>query len=286
MDGHTLDSQANLELPLQTCSHDVCKRLKQTPQPNTDTNSKFSYNSTVKHPSQCSNCTNAISNSAISEPSYYNRINGIVNHDKSIRSNCKYNGIAAPTMSGTTENSPSLGNNKANQVQPYYQAENNQSTSKQFLNKSTSTTDSFRGQQNGKTTKENTSFPNVCANFTAYMTKNTVNVSINNRKSSALCDTGASVSCISKQFFDKAFLNDKPNINPCHMKYIFGVGGTNHQVLGVVEINVNFGTLGLTYPFYVVEELHHSIILGHDFLEAHSVTLDIRGKKNDNTRSC
>ena len=289
MDGHTLDSQANLELPHQTCSHDVCKRLKQTPQPNTDTNSKFSYNSTVKHPSQCSNCTNAISNSAISEPSSYNRINGIVNHDKSIRSNCKYNGRAAPTMSGTTENSPSQGNNKANQVQPYYQAENNQSTSKQFLNKSTSTTDSFRGQQNGKTTKENTSFPNVCAKFTAYMTKNTVNVSINNRKSSALCDTGASVSCISKQFFDKAFLNDKPNINPCHVKYIVGVGGTNHQVLGVVEINVNFGTLGLTYPFYVVEELHYSIILGHDFLKAHSVTLDIRGKKmiiQDHVKVC
>ena len=192
-------------------------------------------------------------------------------------------------MSGTTENSPSQGNNKANQVQPYYQAENNQSTSKQFLNKSTSTTDSFRGQQNGKTTKENTSFPNLCANFTAYMTKNTVNVSINNRKSSALCDTGASVSCISKQFFDKAFLKDKPNINPCHVKYIIGVRGTNHQVLGVVEINVNFGTLGLTYPFYVVEELHHSIILGHDFLEAHSVTLDIRGKKmiiQDHVKVC
>lgn len=128
-------------------------------------------------------------------------------------------------------------------------------------------------------TKDSSSSANVCANFTAYMTKNTVNVSVNDRKSNALCDTGASVSCISKQFFDKAFPAHKPNINPCNIKSIVGVGGTHHPVLGVVIVNVKFGTLGLSYPFYVVEDLHHSLILGHDFMEAHNVTLDIKGKK-------
>ena len=123
------------------------------------------------------------------------------------------------------------------------------------------------------------SFVHVCANFTAYMTKITVNVSVNERKSSTLCDTGATVSCISKQFFDKAFPEQKPKINPCHIKSIVGVGGTHHPVLGVIEIVIKFGTLGLTYPFYVIEDLHNSIILGHDFMEAHNVTLDIRGKK-------
>ena len=59
---------------------------------------------------------------------------------------------------------------------------------------------------------------------------------------------------------------------------IVGVGGTHHPVLGVIEIDIKFGTLGLTYAFYVIEDLHHSIILGHDFMEAHNVTLDIRGK--------
>ena len=133
------------------------------------------------------------------------------------------------------------------------------------------------------------SFANVCANFTAYMTKNTVSVSVNDKKSNALCDTGASVSCISKHFFDKAFPNVKPNINPCHIKSIVGVGGTHHPVLGVVLIDVKFGTLGLSYPFYVVEDLHHSLILGHDFMETHSVTLDIKGKKmiiHDNVKVC
>ena len=59
---------------------------------------------------------------------------------------------------------------------------------------------------------------------------------------------------------------------------IVGVGGNHHPVLGVIEFEINYGTLCLTYAFYVIENLHHSIILGHDFMEAHNVTLDIRGK--------
>ena len=146
-----------------------------------------------------------------------------------------------------------------------------------------------RKTQSKKHTEEGKPCVDVCANFTAYMTKNTVNVSVNDSKTSALCDTGASVSCISKQFFEKAFPVSQPNINPCHIKSIVGVGGTHHTVLGVIPIDVKFGTLGLTYPFYVIEDLHHSIILGHDFMETHSVTLDIRGKKmiiQDHVKVC
>ena len=69
------------------------------------------------------------------------------------------------------------------------------------------------------------------------MTKNTVNISVNNRKTNALCDTGASVSCISKLFFEKAFPINKPSINPCHIQSIVGVGGTHHSVLGAIEID-------------------------------------------------
>ena len=141
-----------------------------------------------------------------------------------------------------------------------------------------------RKTQSKNSTEEGKPCVDVCANFTikkkkAYMTKNTVNVSVNDRKTSALCDTGASVSCISKQLFEKALSLHQPNINPCHIKSIVGVGGTHHTVLGVIQIDVKFGTLGLTYSFYVTEDLHHSIILGHDLMETHSVTLGIRGKK-------
>ena len=93
------------------------------------------------------------------------------------------------------------------------------------------------------------------------------------------------MSCISKHFFPEK----KPNINPCHIKSIVGVGGTHHPVLGDIQIDVKFDTLGLTYPFYVIENLHHSIILGHVFMEAHNVTLDIRGKTmiiHDHVKVC
>ena len=48
---------------------------------------------------------------------------------------------------------------------------------------------------------------------------------------------------------------------------------------GVIKIEVKFGTLRLVYPFYVIEDLHHSLILGHEFTESHNVTLDIWDKK-------
>ena len=121
------------------------------------------------------------------------------------------------------------------------------------------------------------------------MVKNTVTVSVNQKKTNALCDSGASVSCISKPFFEKAFLDNKPSINPCHIRSIVGVGGTHHAVIGVVNIEVKFGTLGLCYPFYIIEDLHHTLILGHDFMEAHNVTLDFKGKKmvlQDNIKVC
>ena len=123
------------------------------------------------------------------------------------------------------------------------------------------------------------SFAYVCANFTAYMIKNTVNVSVNKSKTNALCHIGASISCMSNSFFEKYFPNQKPTIKLCQIKSIVDVGDKHHPVLRVVNIEVAFGILGLKYPFYVVKDLHHSLILGHDFMEAHNVTLDIRRTK-------
>lgn len=143
-------------------------------------------------------------------------------------------------------------------------------------------------EKNNSSSNDHT-FVNICANFTAYMTKNTVSVSVNNSKTSALCDTGASVSCLSKSFLQKAFPDQKPSMNPCRIQSIVGVGGTHHAVCGVVNIDICFGTLSVTYPFYVIEDLHHSLILGHDFMETHNVTLDIRGKQmiiQDNLKVC
>ena len=89
-----------------------------------------------------------------------------------------------------------------------------------------------------------------------------------------------------KAIFEKAFLDNKPSINPCHLRSIVGVCGTHHAVIGVVNIEVKFGTLGLFYPFYVIEDLHHTLILGHDFMESHNVTLDFKMIIQDNIKVC
>ena len=52
---------------------------------------------------------------------------------------------------------------------------------------------------------------------------------------------------------------------------------------------VNLGTLGLCDPFYIIEDLHHILILGHDFMVVPNVTLDFKGKKmvlQDNIKVC
>ena len=42
------------------------------------------------------------------------------------------------------------------------------------------------------------------------LSKNTLSVAVNNKETNALCDTGATISCISWQYFDKAFPVNKP----------------------------------------------------------------------------
>ena len=69
------------------------------------------------------------------------------------------------------------------------------------------------------------SFVHICT----YMTKNSVNISLNDLKSSALCGL------VFPNSFYKAFPEQKPKINPRHIKSIVGVGGTHHPVLVVIQ---------------------------------------------------
>ena len=119
----------------------------------------------------------------------------------------------------------------------------------------------------------------VNANFSLDMIKNTVSVSVNCNKTNALCDTGANMSCVSKSFLDKAFTHNKPKFIPSIYTSIKGVGGTIHPVSGSVSLEVKFKRVSLVHDFLVVEDLHHSLILGHDFLDKYMCIVDIPAKK-------
>ena len=78
---------------------------------------------------------------------------------------------------------------------------------------------------NSKHAVKESSFVHNCT----YMTKNTVNISLNDFKSSAL------YGLVFPNSFYKAFPEQKPKINPSHIKSIVGVGGTHHPVLVVIQ---------------------------------------------------
>ena len=109
------------------------------------------------------------------------------------------------------------------------------------------------------------------------MQKNTVQVSINGRKTNALCDTGASISCANKAFITKV-LQTEANISPSHIKTVVGVGGEQHSVSGKIDLDICFSGVTVSYSFHVIENLHHSLILGLDFMEAFKVKIDVGNK--------
>lgn len=123
------------------------------------------------------------------------------------------------------------------------------------------------------------SYPQKCAqvNFLAPLQKNMVLVSIKGRKTNALCDTGAAISCVNKSFAMKLLQTDL-KLEPSNYKTVIGVGGEHHEVAGTVNLKLNFGGLNTEYTFHVTENLHHSVILGIDFMERFRVNIDIGNK--------
>ena len=108
--------------------------------------------------------------------------------------------------------------------------------------------------------------------------KNTVAVTLKNKKTNALLDTGASISCANKEFLEKA-LQQPLNLQPSHITSIVGVGGEHHPVAGVCKVTLNFSGLNIDVPFHVISNHHHSIILGIDFMERNKVKIDMEHKK-------
>ena len=102
-------------------------------------------------------------------------------------------------------------------------------------------------------------------------------VSINGRKTNALCDTGATISCANKAFIEKV-LNVETNITPSHIHTVVGVGGEQHSVSGKIDLDICFNGVTVTYSFHVIENLHHSLILGIDFMTDFRVKIDMGNK--------
>lgn len=89
----------------------------------------------------------------------------------------------------------------------------------------------------------------------------------------ALLDTGASISVMSSNFLNKTSYQSAKLIKPQHQK-IKGVTGNYLEVLGMLDINLEIDGVSFQHQVHIIQDLHHSFILGLDFLTANHAHID------------
>lgn len=113
-------------------------------------------------------------------------------------------------------------------------------------------------------------------NIATNMTKNTVDVSINKKRTNALVDTGASITVISALFLNKTSYANAVLTKP-DFHFVNGVGG-RLKVLGKLDLPISFQGAIFNFSVHVVDRLPHSLIIGLDFMEKYKVNLDLANK--------
>ena len=84
----------------------------------------------------------------------------------------------------------------------------------------------------------------------------------------AVCDCGASVSCLSPKIFETLRLNHKIELRTCERK-LRAANGLPIEVRGVIRVPVKLGTTLYEHDFGVLEQSEADCLLGLDFLEKH-----------------
>ncbi|KAK3095165.1 hypothetical protein FSP39_010953 [Pinctada imbricata] len=116
----------------------------------------------------------------------------------------------------------------------------------------------------------------ICLTQSLYLNK--VTISIGNRKTHALVDTGASICVADKGFIDQTIYAGKVLKQPEHAN-IRGVTGNRLRVLGIIEIKFDIGGNTFTHPIHIIEGLGYSLVLGLDFMRAFNVLLDFQSNQ-------
>ena len=104
-----------------------------------------------------------------------------------------------------------------------------------------------------------------------------VNGFVNNQPAQFVLDTGAAVTLLQRRIWDQ-MKQSEAVLEPWTGQRLVGVEGTPLQVCGTVQVELKLGEEIFQTRVVVVDGLTVDVILGLDFLETHSCTVDI-GRK-------
>ncbi|CAG2216293.1 unnamed protein product [Mytilus edulis] len=101
---------------------------------------------------------------------------------------------------------------------------------------------------------------------------NKIQIEVYGKSISCLVDTGAAISCCSKNLLN--FLGiGKDKLQNSNLKDAMGVGGNVLPILGVISLPLVIGNNSYWNDFYVFENVQQSILLGNDFLLPNKVDI-------------
>jgi len=98
-------------------------------------------------------------------------------------------------------------------------------------------------------------------------------VLVNNRKVSALCDSGAMCSVISHSYFNSLRI-PRSAVNPADDRYMIVANQTHLRAVGTIDLSISIMGLTVPYTFVILKDLGFNLILGLDFLTDCQGTLD------------
>ena len=86
------------------------------------------------------------------------------------------------------------------------------------------------------------------------------------KKIEAVCDCGASVSCLSPLIYDQLKQTHKLDLKPC-LRKLRAANGLPIEIKGVVRVTVVIGPKSYEHDFCVLDKSEADCLLGFDFLE-------------------
>ena len=91
----------------------------------------------------------------------------------------------------------------------------------------------------------------------------------------ALVDTGSGFSMVNSALYD--LLPSRTAINSFKISAsdIVGVGGTNAEVRGYIDVSMQIAGIELAHPLLVVTNLSFSILIGMDVLQPHAAKMSL-----------